>query len=58
MCKQNTGGGGGGGVGVEEVRHCDGIHVRMQLTHKGMRVAQRNIVELLSLSRVLYNYNI
>ena len=29
----------------------DVIHVRRQLTHKGMRIARRNIVELQSLSR-------
>ena len=32
---------------------CDVIHVRSQLTHKGMRIARRNIVELQSLSRSL-----
>ena len=32
---------------------CDVIHVRRQLTHKGMRIARRNIVELQSLSRSL-----
>ena len=32
---------------------CDIIHVRRQLTHKGMRIARRNIVELQSLSRSL-----
>ena len=31
---------------------CDVIYVRRQLTHKGMRIARRNIVELQSLSRV------
>ena len=29
---------------------CDVIHVRRQLTHKGMQIARRNIVELQSLS--------
>ena len=28
---------------------CDVIHVRRQLTHKGMRIARRNTVELQSL---------
>ena len=32
---------------------CDVIYVRRQLTHKGMRIARRNIVELQSLSRSL-----
>ena len=32
---------------------CDVIHVRRQLTHKGMRIARINIVELQSLSRSL-----
>ena len=32
---------------------CDVIHIRRQLTHKGMRIARRNIVELQSLSRSL-----
>ena len=32
---------------------CDVFHVRRQLTHKGMRIARRNIVELQSLSRSL-----
>ena len=32
---------------------CDVIYVRRQLTHKGMRMARRNIVELQSLSRSL-----
>ena len=50
VCVKKPRRGEGGGVGPEEVRHCDGIHVRMQLTHKGMRIAQRNIVELPSLS--------
>ena len=32
---------------------CDVIYVRRQLTHKGMRITRRNIVELQSLSRSL-----